>query len=45
MHCTKMPDWSMVLFMTHRPNPNSHPISVLCGFLTLLSVAAVPLLG
>ena len=33
----------MVLFMTHRPNPNSHLLSVLCRFLTLLSVAAAPL--
>jgi hypothetical protein len=43
MHCTKMPVWRMVLFMTHRLHPNSHLLSVLCGFLTLLSVAAAPL--
>ena len=33
----------MVLFMTHRPNSNSHRISVLCGLLILLPVATAPL--
>jgi hypothetical protein len=32
----------MVLFMTHHPNPNSHPFPVLFGLLTLLPVAGVP---
>jgi hypothetical protein len=43
MHCVRMPPGRMVLFMTHRPNPNSHFASVLCGCLTLLSGSAVPL--